>query len=53
MTYISFKFIKKEKIIKAQYQKGKAKFEIAPNAFSFVDKTGNEGLKILNLLMKN
>ena len=49
LTFISFKFIKKEKIIKAQYQKGKAKFEIDPNTFSFADKTGNEGLKNFEL----
>ena len=50
LTFISFKFSKKEKgIIKAQYQKGKAKFEIDPNTFTFVDKTGDEGLKNFNL----
>ena len=50
LTFISFKFCKKEKnIIKAQYQKGKAKFEIDPNTFSFVDKTGDEGLKNFNI----
>ena len=49
LTFISFKFSKNKKIIKAQYQKGKAKFEIDPNTFSFVDKTGNEGLKNFEL----
>ena len=49
LTFISFKFNKKEKVIKAQYQKGKAKLEIDPNTFSFVDKTGNEGLKNFEL----
>ena len=50
LTFISFKFSKTEKnIIKAQYQKAKAKFEIDPNTFSFVDKTGNDGLKNFDL----
>ena len=47
-TFISIKFSLKNKI-KAQYQKGKAKFEIDPNTFSFVDKTGTEGLKNFEL----
>ena len=47
-TFISIKFSLKDKI-KAQYQKGKAKFEIDPNTFSFVDKTGTEGLKNFEL----
>ena len=49
LTFISFKFSIKEKGIKAQYQKTKAKFEIDPNTFSFVDKTGDEGLKNFDL----
>ena len=49
MTFISVKFSKNEEKIKAQYQKGKAKFEIDPNTFSFVDKTGTEGLKEFEL----
>ena len=47
-TFISIKFSLKDKI-KAKYQKGKAKFEIDPNTFSFVDKTGTEGLKNFEL----
>ena len=43
-TLVSFKF-NRENGIQAQYQKGKAVFEIDPNTFSFVDKTGTEGLK--------
>ena len=47
LTFFSIKFYKDK--IKAQYQKGKAKFEIDPNTFSFVDKTGTEGLKTFEL----
>ena len=37
--------IKEKGKIKSQYLKGKAKFEINPNTFSLIDKTGTEGLK--------
>ena len=48
LTLVSVKFIR-GKGIQAQYQKGKAKFEIDPDTFSLVDKTGNEGLKTFEL----
>ena len=47
-TLVSVKFIR-EKGIQAKYQKGVVKFEIDPNTFSLVDKTGNEGLKTFEL----
>ena len=47
-TLFSVKFIK-DKGIQAQYQKGVAKFEIDPDTFSLVDKTGDEGLKTFEL----
>ena len=50
LKFFSVKFSKKEKDkIKLQYQKGKAKFEIDPNTFSLIDKTGTEGLKIFEI----
>ena len=49
LTFISVKFSKNEEKIKAQYQKGKAKFEIDSDTFSLVDKTGTEGLKEFEL----
>ena len=42
-TLFSIKFSKNSDKIKSEYQKGIAKFEINPNTFSFVDKTGEEG----------
>ena len=52
LTFFSVVFSIKEKDkIKSQYQKGKAKFEIEPNTFSLIDKTGTEGLK--NFEIKN
>ena len=44
-TLFSIKFSKNSDKIKSEYQKGIAKFEIDPNTFSFVDKTGEEGKK--------
>ena len=49
LTFISVKFSRKNEKIISQYQKCKAKFEIDPNTFSFVDKTGTEGLKEFEL----
>ena len=47
-TSFSVKFIKGEGI-QAEYQKGVAKYEIDPETFSLVEKTGNEGLKTFKL----
>ena len=47
-TLFSVKFIK-DQGIEALYQKGKVVMEIDPNTFSFVEKTGNEGLKVFKL----
>ena len=49
LTFISVKFSRKNEKIISQYQKCKAKFEIDPNTFSFVDKTGTDGLKEFEL----
>ena len=49
LTFISVKFSRKNEKIISKYQKCKAKFEIDPNTFSFVDKTGTEGLKEFEL----
>ena len=47
-TLFSVKFTR-DKGIQAQYQEGTAKFEIDPNTFSLIDKTGTEGLKTFDL----
>lgn len=47
-TLFSVKFTR-DKDIQAQYQEGTAKFEIDPNTFSLIDKTGTEGLKTFDL----
>ena len=47
-TFFSIKF-NREKGIQAQYQKAKSKMVIDPSTFSFIDKTGNEGLKTFEL----
>ena len=47
-TLFSVKFIK-DQGIEALYQKGKLVMEIDPDTLSFVDKTGNEGLKTFKL----
>ena len=47
-TLFSVKFIR-DKGIQAQYQKGISKIEFDPDTSSFVDKTGDEGLKTFEL----
>lgn len=47
-TLFSIKF-NRNTGIEAQYQKGVAKYEIDPDTFTLVDKTGNEGLKTFEL----
>ena len=47
-TLFSVKFTR-EKGIEAQYQKGKAEFDIDPETLTLIDKTGTEGLKTFEL----